>query len=423
MAKRHRVFLYFLTGYILYGLLIAYYLYIGTDQSLPKAFEGTAADPKLFMTESEQILSTDFSRLKNLLFFLSIPYEWIIYLFVLTFGISVYFRRLSRDTTRFFLLQTSIYVFLLTLVSSLFTFPLNLLSRKVSLDYGISTQSFNSWMRDYTIDFWVGWIMMTLMVTVIYFFIKRSEKRWWLYVWLLTIPFMIFLMFMKPVVIDPLYNDFTTLQDKQLEAKILNLAAKADIPADRVYEVNMSEKTNSLNAYVTGIGSNLRIVLWDTTLNKLKDKETLFVMAHEMGHYVKHHLYWNVIGSIVLSFFGLFFGAKLYRFLIQRYGKRFEISHSDLAALPLLLLMFSLLSFVISPVENAVSRHHEMDADLYAIELTEDKQAAIQAFQTLTATGLSEVNPPKLVKWLRYGHPTMLERLFFLETYEKQADR
>ncbi len=423
MAKRHRVFLYFLTGYIFYGLIIAYYLYIGTDHSLPKVFEGTAADPKLFMTESEQILSTDFSRLKNLLFFLSIPYEWIIYLFVLTFGISVYFHRLSRDTTRSFLLQTSLYVFLLTVISSLLTFPLNLMSRKVSLDYGISTQSFNSWMRDYTIDFWIGWIMMTLMVWVIYFFIKRSEKRWWLYVWLLTIPFTIFLMFMKPVVIDPLYNDFTALQDKQLEAQILDLAAKADIPADRVYEVNMSEKTNSLNAYVTGIGSNLRIVLWDTTLNKLKDKETLFVMAHEMGHYVKHHLYWNVIGSIVLSFFGLFFGAKLYRVLIRRYGKRFEVSHSDLAALPLLLLIFSLLSFAISPVENAVSRHHEKDADLYAIELTEDKQAAIQAFQTLTATGLSEVNPPKLVKWFRYGHPTMLERLIFLESYEKQVDR
>lgn len=230
---------------------------------------------------------------------------------------------------------------------------------------------------------------------------------------------MVFLMFIKPVVIDPLYNDFYSLKDKELEEQILNLAAEADIPAERVYEVNMSEKTNALNAYVTGIGSNLRIVLWDTTLNELEDRETLFVMAHEMGHYVKNHLYFNVLASIALTFFGLYFGAKLFRFVMNRYGTGFSFkSEDDLATLPILLLIFSFLSFAISPVENAVSRHHEKDADLYAIELMEDKQAAIQAFQKLTATGLSEVNPPLLVKWLRYGHPTMLERLIFLETYE-----
>lgn len=423
VAKRYKLFLFFLGGYIIYGLIMAYYLYVGTDNLLPKAFEGSAADPKLFMTTEEQLLSTDYSRLKNLLFFLAIPYDWIIYLFVLTFGISVYFRRLSENTIRFFFLQIALFVFLLTFISSLITYPLSFISRQVSIAYGITTQSFQSWMRDYTIDFWIGWLMMTLMVWVIYVFMKRSKKRWWFYVWLLSVPFTVFLMFIKPVVIDPLYNDFYSLKDKELEEQILALADEADIPAERVYEVNMSEKTNALNAYVTGIGSNLRIVLWDTTLNKLEDKETLFVMAHEMGHYVKHHLYFNVLASIALSFLGLYFGARLFRIFVNRYGQRLSLtSESDIATLPILLLIFSVLSFAISPVENAVSRHHEQDADSYAIELTEDKQAAIQAFQKLTATGLSEVSPPKLVKWLRYGHPTMLERLIFLETYESKEE-
>lgn len=422
MAKRTKWFLLILSGYVIYGLIMAYYLYIGTDNTLPATYEGSSADPSLFMTEDEQLLSTDYSRLRNLLFFLAIPYDWIIFLLVLIFGISIHFRRLSENVTRFFFMQTALYVFLLTLISSILSFPLSLVSRKISISYGISTQSFQSWMRDYIIDFWIGWLMMTLMVWVIYLFMKRSEKRWWFNVWLLSVPFTIFLMFIKPVIIDPLYNDFYTLQDKQLEEQILALAAEADIPADRVYEVNMSEKTNALNAYVTGIGSNLRIVLWDTTLTKLEDKETLFVMAHEMGHYVKHHLYLNVLGSIILSFFGLYFGAKLFRICMSRYGERFRLnSHADIATLPLLLLIFSLLSFVVSPVDNAVSRYHEKDADRYAIELTKDKQAAIQAFQKLTATGLSEVNPPKLVKWFRYGHPTMLERLIFLETYEDSS--
>lgn len=419
MAQRTKWFLLFLGGYAVYGLMMAYYLYIGADQTIPLVFEGTAADPRLFMSEQEQLLSTEYSRLRNLLFFLAIPYEWLIYLAVLIFGISLYFRRLSESTSRFFFIQAALYTFLLTLASTLLSFPLHFISRQVSLAYGISTQSFQNWMRDYLLDFWIGWLIMTLMVWVIYAFMRRAEKRWWLYVWFLSIPFTVFLMFIKPVVIDPLYNDFYSLKDKQLEERILSLAAEADIPANRVYEVNMSEKTNALNAYVTGIGSNLRIVLWDTTLNELEDEETLFVMAHEMGHYVNHHLYLNVIGSILLSFFGLFFGAKLFHIGIGRYGKRFGLhSKADLAALPVLLLIFSLLSFAIRPAENAVSRYHEREADAYAIELTEDKQAAIAAFQKLTAKGLSEVNPPKLVKWFRYGHPTMLERLIFLENYE-----
>ena len=104
-------------------------------------------------------------------------------------------------------------------------------------------------------------------------------------------PFTIFMMFVQPVLIDPLYNDFYPLKDKALEEQILSLADRANIPAEHVFEVDMSEKTNSLNAYVTGVGSNSRIVLWDTTLEKLTDKEILFVMAHEMAHYVEKHIY------------------------------------------------------------------------------------------------------------------------------------
>lgn len=419
IEKRYKWLLAFLAGYIIYGLVIAYYLYIVSDYSIPKEFQGTAADPKLFMTEKEQLLSTEYSRLKHLLFFLAMPYDWIIYLFVLIFGLSVYFQKLSESTTKIFFLQVGLYVFLFSLVSSIFTFPLSWLSRKVSIAYGISTQSFQSWMRDYVLDFWIGWLMMTVFAWIVYMLMKRYRRRWWFYVWLITIPMTVFLMFIKPVVIDPLYNDFSSLQDKQLEAQILQLAQKANIPAERVYEVNMSEKTNALNAYVTGFGSNLRIVLWDTTLQKLQPDETLFVMAHEIGHYVKHHLYLNLISSIVLSFFGLMFGSVLLRWSFAKFKLHCGWKkQDDIATLPALLLIFSLLSFAISPFENAVSRYHEKEADAYAIELTHDKDAAIRAFQKLTVNGLSEVHPPMLVKWFRYGHPTMLERLIFIENHE-----
>lgn len=408
----------FLMGFAIYGALMWYYLFQGADSALPIHLKGSAADPAMFMTEKELELSTDFSRIKDFLYFISVPLEWLIYLFVLGFGLSKWFRKASSGLTKFSIVHTAVFVLLLSFASWVLTFPLRYYSFTVSKSYNISVQSFHSWMRDGFVDFWISWLLTTIMVAVMYWLIKKYEKKWWVYAWLLSVPFTLFLYFIQPVVIDPLYNKFYPLQDEALKEKILNIADKADIPAENVYEVNMSEKTNALNAYVNGIGSNLRIVLWDTTLNKLSDNQVLFVMAHEMGHYVMNHLYWNLISSIVLSFLGLWIGSVIYRKWVEKYGKSWGVKGiGDLAALPVLLLIFSLLSFAISPVENAVSRKAERDADLYAIEMTKNPEAAVGAFQQLATVSLSEVNPPKIVKWFLYGHPTMLERIHFLDSY------
>jgi Zn-dependent protease with chaperone function len=273
-------------------------------------------------------------------------------------------------------------------------------------------------MKDQLIDFWVNYALMTVIVIVLYWLIKRFEKRWWLYAWLLSIPFSMFLMFVQPVLIDPLYNDFYPLQNKELEGKILAIANEADIPAEHVYEVNMSEKTNALNAYVTGIGSNSRIVLWDTTLNRLSEEEILFIMAHEMGHYVMKHIYVGIAGYIFLSLFGLFIIHLLMNLMIKHYGSLLKInSIRELTAFPLLLILLGMLTFASSPLANTVARYQEKSADMYAIEMTNNHEAAISSFQELSKAGLSEVNPPVLVKIFRYTHPTMFERILYLEEH------
>ncbi|MBA2174793.1 M48 family metallopeptidase [Halobacillus locisalis] len=407
--------------YPLYVLLVWLYLFQWADVGIPAAYEGTAADPATFMTDRELELSQEYSRYRNFLSFATIPLEWIIYIGVLVFGLSHGFKKFGERISRFRIVSIPVYVLLLSALTWFLTFPVDYAYRYLSVHYGISTQSFSSWMRDEMLGFWIGFIIMALLITVLYMLIRRFEKRWWLYAWVGLIPFIVLMMYIQPVIIDPLYNDFYELQNKELEEKILTLAERADVPADRVYEVNMSEETNSMNAYVNGIGSSLRIVLWDTTLNRLQEDEVLFIMAHEIGHYVMNHLYWNLFGLLVGSFIGLYAGYRILRFAFRKWGDAWNVKDmSDIAGLPVLYIVLSLLTFVATPVELAISRNAEADADRYAIEMTEDVDAAIGSFQELTVNGLSDVNPPALVKYMRYGHPTMMERIHMLESYNDE---
>lgn len=409
------------TLFVVYAVLIWLYLFQWSDTSIPDALKGTSVDPATFMNERELVLAQEYSQIKDFLFFLSVPYEWLGFVLVLVLGFSRKFSKWAKDITKMSALQTAIYVFWLSLLLQVFTFPLDWISYKLSMAYNITTQPFTSWMKDMTIDFWISLIMVCLIVFVLYTLINKSPKRWWLYAWLLSIPFTLFITFIQPVVIDPLYNDFYPLKDKQLEEKILHLADEASIPTDHVYEVNMSEKTNSMNAYVTGIGANSRIVLWDTTLNKLSDNEILFIMAHEMGHYVKKHIYVGIASALVLSLVGLWMTKKLSDMIMRKWGTNLKVkSFQDVSSLPLILLLLSVLTFAVSPATNLLSRHHEVQSDTYALELTEDKEAAVKTFQALSRSGLSQVNPPFLVKVFRYSHPTILERIEFMEEHNKE---
>lgn len=396
----------------LYVVVMYFYFFYSQNSGIPIALKGTAADPSTFLTAQELVLSEELSKIRNFLFFIAAPFEWLLYFVILITGISRMFEKWSPNQQKWAIWRTAMYVLFLSLLLFILQFPLDYYRYTLSKSYGISTQLFSSWMRDNMIDFWLDFGMSVIMVTVLYWLIKNSPKKWWFYTWALTVPFSIFLMFIQPVVIDPIYNDFSPLQDKALETKILSLAEQADIHSEHVYEVNMSQKTNALNAYVTGIGGNSRIVLWDTTLNRLTDEEILFIMAHEMGHYVKKDIYIGIAGYLLMTLIGLWLVAKIMPWMIRRYGSILKIKQmSNIHSLPLFLLISSFLVFFSSPLSNAVSRYQEVRADEYAMELVENPEAAVSTFQHLTKAGLSEVNPTALVKWFRYSHPPMLERI------------
>ncbi|MEH7304761.1 M48 family metallopeptidase [Neobacillus drentensis] len=423
MARKMGV--YAVMGYILYGLFIYWYLFYFADSSLPFEYEGSKADPATFLNGRELMLSEEYSKIRNLLFFLSTPLEWLFYFLVLLFGLSKAMKNWAKNSSKYKLLQTAIYLIWLSVFAYVATFPLSYISYSLSKTYNISTQTFTSWMKNELIDFWINYGTWLIIVPVLYWLMKKSQKRWWLYGWLLSIPFTLFMMFLQPVVIDPLYNDFYPLKNKELETKILVLAEKAEIPAQNVFEVDKSKETNALNAYVTGIGSNARIVLWDTTLNKLNDNQILFIMAHEMCHYIEKHIYFGIAGYLLISLLGLYLTYRIMNWVIKRWGNELKISDiRDIRSLPLFFMILSMLLFAASPFTNFASRYQETRADKYAIKMTHNTEAAITSFQALTRSGLSQVNPPLLVKIFRYTHPTMLDRISMLEEYEvKQRNK
>ncbi len=411
-------------AYVLYGLFFYWYFFLSGDSAVPEAVKGTQADPASFMKPSELAVAERYSNVKNFLFFIGLPLDWFLFFVLLVSGTSKKIKKWMEAAVPFRFLQIVCFVFVLSLITTLVTLPLEWIGYQVSLNYNISTQTAASWAKDQAIDFWISFPIFTLCVLVFYWLIKRREKKWWLYAWLLTVPFSLFLFFIQPVIIDPLYNDFYPLKNKELESKILDLAEEANIPADHVYEVNMSEKTNALNAYVTGIGANKRIVLWDTTLNKLDDSEILFIMGHEMGHYVMKHVYIGLVGYLLVSLAGFYVIDKLYKRTVRLTRSMFHLEGSrDLAALPLLLLLVSLLSFAVMPFSNAVSRYEENQADQYGIRLTENREAAVKTFQDLAVTGLSQVDPPMLVKIFRGSHPSIMERIQHAEKEGNEAEQ
>lgn len=406
----------FSISYVIYLLLIGFYFFIWARSGIPSSIKGTPADPSYFMNARQLAESGQINPWRHFISFASIPLEWAVYLFVLLSGFSHWLRNLAERLSRFFIVQMFICFLALTLVSAFIFLPIDFVSYQISLAYGISVQPVQDWLKDQAISMGVDGLIGFISMTAIFFFIRRNPKHWWFPVWLLSVPFIIFMMYVQPVVIDPLYNHFQSLQDGTLKREILNMAAQAGIPAYNVYQVDMSTQTHAMNAYVNGIGSHLRIVLWDTTIQQLTHQQVLFIMAHEMGHYVMHHIVWGTLAALVALFIGLFLTAKLLLWAAQKWGARLNLQHpGDLTVLPLVLLIFSLLSFAGEPAQNAVSRHFERQADNYAIQMTQNRKSGITAFQRLSAASLSEINPPALVKWIQYDHPPMMERIQFLE--------
>jgi STE24 endopeptidase len=341
-------------------------------------------------------------------------------------GLSARMRSLARRAARGRFYPTLVvYLALLSLLLFAVELPLSYYVGFVREHaYGLSAQRFGKWAADELKGLAIGFAVGALTLWVPYLLLARSPRRWWLWTGALSLPFFALTLLVAPIWIAPLFNKFGPMQDKQLEAAVLAEAERAGVEGARVFEVQKSVDTEKVNAYVTGLGRTKRIVLWDTLLRKLTPRQTLFVVGHEIGHYVLGHVRSSILFSSALVMAGLFGAHRASDSLLRRYRARFGFDRlADVASMPLLMLLLSLFSFALTPAALAFSRHHERQADRFGLDLTCDKQAAATAFIALQQQNLAVPRPGRLYKIFRASHPPIGERVDFINGYRPCVGR
>jgi STE24 endopeptidase len=341
------------------------------------------------------------------------------------------FRDWAEKSSSRRLLQALIFVPLITLAIDVLSLPTGIAQNWVERVYGLSVQGWGSWAWDWTKGELVSIITSTILVLILYAVIRRSPRRWWFYFWLASLPLLLVLIFLQPLVIDPLFHKFEPLQrkDPALTVALEKMVQRAgeNIPPERMFWMGASEKSTTLNAYVTGFGASKRIVVWDTTIAKMDTPQIVMVTGHEMGHYVLHHIP-KELGIAAAGLFAiLFIGYRTIGWLLARRGARWDIRGvDDWASLPALLLLFSVLSFIATPISNFTSRYFEHQADQYGLEVThgltpDSGEVAAQMFQILGETNLSDPAPSRLDILLTYDHPSIPDRVRYCLTYNPWA--
>ncbi len=363
-------------------------------------------------------------RSGNVLWVFSLVWSIGMLVAILATGFSATLRDWSQRVGRRWLFALVVYFLLFNLVTTLIDLPRAYYDEFVRQHaYGLSNQTFSKWVGDTLKAFGVSCIVGSLVLWVPYLLLRKSPRRWWLYTGLALIPFIVVGSLIAPIWIAPLFNKFEPMRDKALEARILSLADRAGIEGSRVFEVNKSVDTKTLNAYVAGLFNTKRIVLWDTIIKRMTPAELMFVMGHEMGHYVLGHMFYLIALSSLLTMGSLWAAYRTSGAVLARWGPRFGFGTlADIASLPLLLILMTGFSLITTPAARAFTRHVENEADRFGLEITQTNHSAGTAFVKLQEETLANPRPGWLFKLWRESHPPLGERIDFANQYHPWRD-
>jgi STE24 endopeptidase len=306
-------------------------------------------------------------------------------------------------------------------VGRLATLPVSAYAEVLRHRYGLSTRGWGLWLRDVAVSTAISAAVTALALAGFLWLVRRAPRTWWAWAAGVTAGFVVVGSFLYPVVIEPAFNRFEPLPAGELRTRLVDLAEENGTPVQDVLVSDASRRTTALNAYVSGFGSTRRVVLYDTTLERLPEDGVASIVAHELGHVVHRDVLTGTLIGALGSGAAVALSGWLLSWtpLLRRVGAQ---SPADPAVVPLVLLLLSLGGLLSTPVQNLVSRQVETRADLRALELTGDAAAFVDMQRQLSATNLNDPDPPDAWHWFFGSHPTAAQRIAFAQDWQRLED-
>ena len=305
----------------------------------------------------------------------------------------------------------------IALLTTIVTLPLSVISHERSVDVGLSTQSLGSWFWDVARSAGITAVITAGGAALLIALVRRFPRRWWIGGAVLVTGLTVVFVWVAPVVLAPIFNKFEPLPDSsRARADVLELGREAGVDIGQVYRVDASRRSTALNAYVDGIGSTKRVVLYDNLLERARRPELRSVVTHELGHVAHDDGPRGILYVAIVAPLGLVFARELALAITRRTGT----DPATPAAIPAYFLALTLASLVLNVPGNQLSREVEASADQFALELTHDPKALIDVQEQLSKTNLSDPDPPAVYSFLFGTHPTTVERIGAALAYEEQ---
>ncbi|RMF56376.1 MAG: M48 family peptidase [Calditrichaeota bacterium] len=268
----------------------------------------------------------------------------------------------------------------------------------------------------------LGIVIGGLLLAAVLAFFQYTGDYAWLYCWIAVVVFSLFMQFIAPTWIMPLFNKFTPLEEGELRNAILEMAKKVNYPLKNVFVMDGSKRSTKSNAFFTGFGKNKRIALFDTLIEKHTIKELVAVLAHEIGHYKKKHIQKGMLISILHT--GIMFYLLSIFLTHQGLFEAFYMDHMSIyAGFIFFGMLYSPIEMILSIFMQIFSRKNEYEADRFAVESTGDPESMISALKKLSADNLSNLTPHPLYVFLHYSHPPVLERINAIRQLTRQTKK
>jgi STE24 endopeptidase len=310
-----------------------------------------------------------------------------------------------------------LFFLLLFVAAEVLSIPLSLyFTFKIENKYGFNMMTYRLWTTDFLKSVLLSLALLSVVALAGLWLIDRSPGLWWFWFWCFSLVLALFVTYISPYVIEPLFNKFTPVDDVDLRDRIVGLAWKAGIKVTRVLKMDESKRSKHTNAYFTGIGRTKRIVLFDTLLTSMGTEEILAVLAHEAGHWKRHHIIKGLATSQLLSLIIFFIAYRLMEGdLLTRL---FRLSVDTAYAKAVLTgFLVSMVLFLVKPALNGFTRIMEREADRFSCDLEGRGETMIGVLVKLSKDNLSNLFPHPLYALFEYSHPPVLERIAYIREY------